>query len=348
MASIVGDVLRSTTRFEKANVHWHRPVITGVVTGLIAAICIATGNQSYALPLAMGSWFTSVLDSHQVFGTHLRTMCGSALWLALGATIGGLASSTGYWQLLIVAVMALACGFAGAFGDFGTRAGSLTLAMYALFAGIPMSERSALQSGLLTLIGGAITIVITIALYLVGARSQLIAPCSGHESALTRLKSHMRPGDMFLRHGVRLSVLMVVATALAHSVTWPHEYWIPMTVAWVARPGSQLTLERTWLRILGTLAGIVIITCLMLITGNPPYELAILVGVGVAILLAFVQANYAVAVIGLTMAIMALFGIEGESVDANAPYRFLATIVAGILLTIATLVWPVDKNSSTT
>lgn len=344
---MVGDVLRSTTRVEKANVHWLRPVITGVVTCVIAALSIATGHNAYALPLVTGAWFTSVLDSHEVFGIHLRTMCGSALWLALGATIGGLASSTGYWQLLIVAVMAMACGFAGAFGDFGVRAGSLTLAMYALFAGIPLSERSALQSGLLTLVGGAITILITVGFYLIGARTQLFGQHVVKESALARLRSHLHSGDMFLRHGVRLSVLMVVATAIAHTITWPHEYWIPMTVAWVARPGRQLTLERTWLRILGTLAGIVIITCLMFSTGNPPYELAILVGVGVAVLLAFVRANYAIAVIGLTMAIMALFAIDGESVEMNAPYRICATLIAGVLLTLGVLLWPVDKQTST-
>jgi uncharacterized membrane protein YccC len=340
MDSTARAVLASTTRFDKSGAHWHRPVITGVVTGLIVVVCIATGHQSYALPLALGSWFTSVLDSHQVFGSHLRTMVGSVLWLALGATLGGVASSTGYWQLLIVAVVAFICGFAGALGEFEVSAGSLALAMYALFAGIPISERSALQTGLLTLIGGLITIAVTMVLYLIGARAQVHQHESVTSSRAERLRSHLHPGDVFVRHGYRLAVLMVIATAIAHSMSWPHEYWIPMTVAWVARPGRRLTLERTWLRILGTLAGIVIIAVVMWATGNPPYELAILVAAAIILHLSFVRANYAIAVVGLTITVMALFAIEGESVELNAPYRFVATVGAGVLLSLGTLLWP--------
>jgi uncharacterized membrane protein YccC len=137
---------------------------------------------------------------------------------------------------------------------------------------------------------------------------------------------------------------MVIATAIAHSMSWPHEYWIPMTVAWVARPGRILTLERTWNRILGTLAGIVFITCLMLVTGNPPYELAFLITAGVTLHLALVRANYAIAVSGLTVTIMALFAIDGQTVEMNAPYRIVATLIAGLLLSIGTLLWPVAEE----
>jgi uncharacterized membrane protein YccC len=344
MASRAKTLLTSPRRLEKSNVHWRRPAIIGAVTGLIATVCIATGHNAYALPLVTGAWFTALLDTHDLIGPHLRKMCGTVLWLSVGATIGGLASSTGYWQLIIVAVVAFICGFAGAFGNFGLGAGSLALAMYALFAGMPVSERTALQGGALTLLGGAISISITLVIYLVGARSQVRVGGAAPAPRLATLKSHLRPDDPYLRHAVRLSVLMVIATAIAHSMSWPHEYWIPMTVAWVARPGRILTLERTWNRILGTLAGIVFITCLMLVTGNPPYELAFLITAGVTLHLALVRANYAIAVSGLTVTIMALFAIDGQTVEMNAPYRIVATLIAGLLLSIGALLWPVAEE----
>jgi uncharacterized membrane protein YccC len=150
--------------------------------------------------------------------------------------------------------------------------------------------------------------------------------------------SHLN--DEFVRHGMRLAIVMVVATAIAHFLGWPHEYWIPMTVAWVARPGRRLTLERTWHRVLGTIAGIVFVTALMLTSGNSPYELAVLTAAGATMTLIFVRAHYAIAVAGITIAVISLFAIEGQSFELNAPYRIWATLVAGVLLTIGTLVWP--------
>lgn len=340
MASAIRSVLASTTRLEKANLHWHRPLIAGIVTGLLAALCIATDHTSYAVPLAVGSWFTSLIDTQQKFGLHLRTMSWSALWLAIGATIGGLASSTGYWQLLIVAAMSLGCGFAGALGGLGLGNGSLTLVMYAVFAGAPVDDRAALTTGLLVLLGGLVTIVISIALYAIGSREQMHEHPPAHPTVASRLRRHLHLNDEFVRHGVRLAIVMVVATAIAHALDWPHEYWIPMTVAWVARPGRQLTLERTWHRILGTIAGIVVVTALMLTSGNSPYELAVLAAAGATMTLIFIRAHYAIAVAGITIAVMSLFAIEGQSLEMNAPYRIWATLVAGVLLTIGTLVWP--------
>mgnify|MGYP000606094144 CR=1 FL=1 len=340
MASGLKAVLASTTRLERANLHWRRPLIAGIVTGLLAALCIATDHTSYAVPLAVGSWFTSLIDTQQKFGLHLRTMCWSALWLAIGATIGGLASSTGYWQLLIVAAMSVGCGFAGALGGLGLGNGSLTLVMYAVFAGAPMTDRSAVTTGLLVLLGGLVTIATSTLIYAIGSREQMRERPAPAIPIGRRLRSHLHLHDEFVRHGVRLAIVMVVATAIAHALRWPHEYWIPMTVAWVARPGRQLTLERTWHRVIGTIAGIVFVTALMLTDGNSPYKLAVLAAAGATLTLIFVRGHYAIAVAGITIAVMSLFGIEGQSLDMNAPYRIWATLVAGVLLTLGTLIWP--------
>ena len=344
MPSTIKSVLSSTTRVERANLHWRRPLIAGTVTGLLAALCIATDHTSYAVPLAVGAWFTSLIDTQQKFGLHLRTMSWSALWLAVGATIGGLASSTGYWQLLIVAVVALACGYAGALGNLGLGNGSLTLVMYAIFAGAPVSDRHAFQTGLLVLLGGIVTIVMSALIYGVSAREQLKARPERVASVRSRLHSHLHLHDDLVQHGLRLALVMTVATAIAHSLNWPHEYWIPMTIAWVARPGRQLTVERTWHRVLGTLAGIAFVTVLMLTAGNSPYELAVLTAAGATLTLIFVRAHYAIAVAGITIAIMSLFAIEGQSFEMNAIYRIWATLVAGALLLVGTLVWPARKG----
>lgn len=138
---------------------------------------------------------------------------------------------------------------------------------------------------------------------------------------------------------------MVVATGLAAWLDWPHHYWIPMTVAWIARPARTATVEKVVHRMLGTLGGIVLAVVLINDVGMNPYVLASIVAVGVAISLIFLRANYPIAVVGLTLAVIALFDIDGEPVDETAPYRVAATLLAGLLALLGTLIWPAPKDS---
>jgi len=344
MASSTRDFVMSTGRVTRENLQWRRPVLIAVVTGLLAALCIATDHTSFTVPLAVGAWFTSLSDTRQAFGVHWHTMAWTCVWLAIGATIGGFASTLGHWDLLIVAAMAIGCGFAGALGGLGLINGSLTLVMYAIFAGAPVSDRTAAQTGLLVLAGGLISIIVTFAVYALTARDQLRTHPAPHETIRRRLRSHLTSDDAYLWHGVRLAVAMVLATALSHALAWPHEYWIPMTVAWIARPGKRLTLERTLHRVLGTLGGIVLVVCLMLTAGYSQYQLAVLVAAGAAMTLIFIRANYALAVTGITIAVMSLFAIEGQSVEVNAPYRIWATIMAGVITAGCATLWLPDRR----
>lgn len=344
MASGTRDFVLSTGRVTRENLQWRRPLLIAIITGGLTALCIVTGHTSYAVPIAVGAWFTSLSDTQQAFGVHWRTMAWTCLWLAIGATIGGFASTAGMWELLIVALMSVACGLAGALGGLGLINGCLTLVMYAIFAGAPVSDRTAGQTGLLVLAGGLISIAVTFAVYAIGERSQLHVPRTRPEPIRSRLRAHLGIDDDFLWHGVRLAIAMVVATEISHVLSWPHEYWIPMTVAWIARPGRRLTLERTLHRVLGTLAGIVIVVMLMRTSSHSPYLLAVLVAAGAAMTLIFIRANYALAVTGITIAVMCLFAIEGQSVEVNAPFRIAATLIAGVITALAAFIWLPDRR----
>ena len=142
---------------------------------------------------------------------------------------------------------------------------------------------------------------------------------------LVRLREHSATDDAFLRHGARLVVAMVVATAIADGIGWPHEYWIPMTVAWMARPDRSGTATRVVERILGTIAGILVAALVIDGLGQGMRSLVVIVGLGVFVSLAFLQANYPIAVIGLTTTVIALFVFLGDPVASTAPYRVAAT-----------------------
>jgi hypothetical protein len=340
------EFVATTIAVPRENLHWRRPLIAAVVSGALAAACIALGHPTYALPFAVGAWCTALTDGAEEFGIHWRTMAWTCLWVAAGATLGGFVSTWGFWELPVVAVVSLVCGYVACLGRLGIGCGSLALALYAIFAGEPITDRSALQTGTFVLLGGVIAIAVTYVLCLIGARQALMAKPTPVPSALSRLRSHLTAHDEYLWHGVRLSIAMVIGTAVSHSLGWPHEYWIPMTIALIARPSKRLSLERTVHRVLGTLAGIVVLTALVLLIGSNPYELAVLVAIGAGISLAVVRANYTLACVGYTIGVMCLFAIEGQSIELNTPYRIMATVIAGIITALCALLWLPDRARS--
>lgn len=336
--------VRSSVTVNTSLLSWWRPLISAVVTfGLIAA-CIVLEHPEYAVPVAIGSWFAGITNSGGPIGTHWRSMVWTTALITFGATLGALVSNSLIAQLVVVVLMALACGFVGCLGPTPMTNGIVTLVVYTVFAGAPSDHRSAFTTGFLILLGGFACILVTVGLYALGRSPGFSArPISGPPWRGV-LRAHAHASDDFLRHSVRLAVVMIIATGLAAWLDWPHHYWIPMTVAWIARPARTATVEKVVHRMLGTLAGIVLAVLLIDDVGMNPYVLAVLVGVGVVISLIFLRANYPIAVTGLTMAVIALFAIDGEPVDETAPYRVAATLLAGVIALLGTLIWPAQAE----
>ena len=123
------------------------------------------------------------------------------------------------------------------------------------------------------------------------------------------------------------------------AVNHPHSYWIPMTIAWVAKPDQQGTTTRVVARILGTMIGLVFVALAVDgVSANTPW-VVLVVGLGSAVALAFIWANYAIAVAGVTTFVIALFELIGVPVNATLPIRLLDTVLAGIITVAASFIW---------
>lgn len=345
MTSLGTQHVRSSVKVNASLLSWWRPLISSVVTLGLMVLCILVGHPEYAVPLAIGSWFAGITDSGGPIGIHWRFMCRTTVFITAAATLGSLVSNSLIAQLIVVAIMALACGFVGCLGPNPMTNGIVTLVVYTVFAGEPAAHRSAFTTGALILLGGIVCIVITVGLYALGRSAGFSARPASSTPAREVFRAHLHSSDEFVRHSVRLAVVMVVATGLAAWLDWPHHYWIPMTVAWIARPARTATVEKVVHRMMGTLGGILLAVVLVNDKGMNPYALAVIVAVGVAISLIFLRANYPIAVVGLTLAVIALFAIDGEPVDETAPYRVAATLLAGLLALLGTLIWPAPKGS---
>lgn len=161
-----------------------------------------------------------------------------------------------------------------------------------------------------------------------------------------RIVAHAGRSDPLVRHAVRLAVVFGVAIALSQALDLPHPYWLPMTVAWISRPGQGNTTVRVAARVAGTVVGVLVSGLVVLGLDPGPWALVGCIGLSAVLAISFLAANYAIAVTGITTFVFFLFTLAGEPVGSSLSSRLLATVLAGILVVLAALIWPTRTGTA--
>lgn len=173
-------------------------------------------------------------------------------------------------------------------------------------------------------------------------RAQLKLPAS---LLLTKpwdtLRANLRKDSPTFRHALRVSICAFLGWLLAQMLHLPHGYWLPMTTIIVLKPDFGATKSTTVMRIIGTLLGIVVVAGLFYFTGMR-YAWTLLLPMAGFIFLfrAFKAAQYGIAVIGVSGAVVILLTFFGESPTASALARGIATTIGGILALLSYILWP--------
>lgn len=330
---------------------WLSPFVTAAIAAVTVFTCIASDNTSAILPVALGIAFVGVANIGDQPTERIKSMGWATVWLSLATLVGGSISQLGLAQLPFVMIAALIAGFAGSLGLRGGLIGVVSLVTLLAFAGAPETERTAFTSATQLALGGLLQLVIGGAVLLLkdhtrGGTKEPQSP----DSAIQRLRKHSTRTDLFARHAVRLAIAVGVATAIAQSIGWPHEYWIPMIVVWMTRPDRNGTATRVFERTLGTLLGLGISLLFLDLLKVGQEGLPIFVFIGTLVALAFFNANYPIAVAGITLLIMSLFAIDGDPITDTAPYRLLCTVIAAAITVAASFIWqyrpPADSPPS--
>lgn len=175
-----------------------------------------------------------------------------------------------------------------------------------------------------------------------GGRPPVASSSSGvaRSASATGWRTHLRADDPLARHALRLGLTIGAATALASALSLPHPYWIPLTVAWVSRPGLGETTVKVAARVLGTIIGIAFAAFVVEVLDPGRIGLALALALAAAVAGAFLTAAYAVAVGGITAFVIFLFRIVGQQVESAYPSRMIATLIGGALVLLAALCWP--------
>jgi uncharacterized membrane protein YccC len=177
----------------------------------------------------------------------------------------------------------------------------------------------------------------------IGARADISPPPLRHASVSARLRAHLHRSDPVLEHAIRLTVAFGGATLASVIVDVSHAYWVPLTVAWIAKPDLANTVSRVAMRIAGTLAGLVIVAAILLIVRDLPAEdiiLSIVVGATGTLALAYLNANYPLAVIGVTSFVLLVEHETGDGERYDIIARLIATVLAGLWVLLVASVRP--------
>ncbi|MBU6364320.1 MAG: FUSC family protein, partial [Acidobacteria bacterium] len=172
-----------------------------------------------------------------------------------------------------------------------------------------------------------------------GARSVPLAMSEARDP-VRALFGAVSVDDLIVRHAVRLSLAIGAGTLIALAAHFPHSSWLPMTVAWVMRPDAAGTVVRTLARLAGTIAGVVIVGLVIAATGVSAVPVVALVLLGALLFGAFLLPNYAIATIGATAFIVAMFTFLGAPIITTADTRTYGTLIAGALALGATALIP--------
>ena len=163
---------------------------------------------------------------------------------------------------------------------------------------------------------------------------------SALRDALPTLRGHLTLRSAVLRHALRLSGTLGIATALAGLLPFEHRYWLPLTALVVLKPDFRSTFSRGLGRIAGTLVGAVLASGLAALLRPGPLLLTLLVVLTAWGCYTFLFANYALFGLCVTAFVVFLLSVAGLPQGSTVVDRIEATVLGGALALVAYVVWP--------
>ncbi|GLG00717.1 hypothetical protein Alches_07560 [Alicyclobacillus hesperidum subsp. aegles] len=174
-------------------------------------------------------------------------------------------------------------------------------------------------------------------------------PAEARESIGRRLKkaansflSHLTFHSATFRHALRASGAMGLGMLAARALPWQHAYWLPLTANIILRPDFTATFGRGIARVIGTVAGILLATVLMVgVHDKTGMFGSLLIVVFAAAMYMLVNFNYALFSCALTAETVVLLSFfERAPAFVTMEDRLLDTVLGSFLAFLVYLVWP--------
>ena len=136
-----------------------------------------------------------------------------------------------------------------------------------------------------------------------------------------------------------MSVVLCVGYAFIQFTGMQHGYWILLTSLFVCQPNYNATRRRLALRIIGTLAGILIGLPILYFVPSLEGQLVLIVITGV-LFFAFRTVQYARATMFITLLVLLCFNLLGEGFEVAAPRVYDTLLGCAIAWAAVSFIWP--------
>lgn len=312
----------------------------GLVIGALVAFSIHVDNPFLALPLAFGALASGLSEAGEEFGRRWRTMLWTTLWLMVSVALAGVLSDHLAVGLLGTALVGLIAGYSGTAGPRAGIGGLLMLVVFTVFLGIPDTPLGAIENSLAIGLGGLIQALATIVVGIAAHPRELGISVQKVQPPWLRVRPHLVWDDQYTRHALRLAVTVTLATAISHLGDLPDTYWLPMTVAWMTKPDYNGTTARVLQRIAGTVGGLLFVALVFDVLHAQGQWTSVICMLAAALAVAYMSANYAIAVIGVTSLIVPLLILSGQPSGETLVLRLAATLLAGVMTWTSLYLWP--------
>lgn len=162
---------------------------------------------------------------------------------------------------------------------------------------------------------------------------------TGLQDILQRMKQNLSPQSGLFRHATRLSIMLLISHLIVQVFDLEFGYWILLTVLFVCQPNFNATKRRLKLRILGTIAGVILGAFTISFIPSVEGQLLILVISGVLFLQLRAQ-QYAQATMFITLLALINFHLADPTMNAALP-RVIYTMIGCFLAWCAVMfIWP--------
>lgn len=161
----------------------------------------------------------------------------------------------------------------------------------------------------------------------------------GWNDIMVRVKQHLTPESVLFRHAVRLSIVLFIGYLFIQMTNIAYGYWILLTALFVCQPNFNATKRRLYLRIIGTLIGIIVGLAIIYFIPSIEGQLVMLILSGV-LFLELRSKQYAQATAFITILALINFNLDGSAFAAGLP-RFIDTVIGCALAWFGvSFIWP--------
>ncbi|MBS0969811.1 YccS family putative transporter [Chimaeribacter arupi] len=162
---------------------------------------------------------------------------------------------------------------------------------------------------------------------------------SGWGDMLLRFRRNLTPQSALFRHAIRMSVVLCAGYTFIQVTGMDHGYWILLTSLFVCQPNYNATRRRLALRIIGTLAGVLLGLPILYFVPSTEGQLVLIVISGV-LFFAFRNVQYAHATMFITFLVLLCFNLLGEGFEVALPRVIDTLLGCAIAWAAVTFIWP--------